>query len=184
MLDSRAPAGLPDSYKEEEEKRLKAAEEKVKHLMAEARLWRIANSAQWVAWGIVQAQVDGLDDDEEPSASSSSTPSTRDDPKMHAISMSSDKLSSDVQEKHDQHLHDHRPEGLVAEALAHGGDKDKDLVKEAEKAEAEDDEDEFDYLGYAHQRAMFFWGDCVELGLVKLEELPEALRGAVRIVAF
>ena len=36
-------------------------ERKIKELMHEARLWRVANAAQWIAWGIVQAQVPGLD---------------------------------------------------------------------------------------------------------------------------
>ena len=30
----------------------------------------------------------------------------------------------------------------------------------------------FDYLAYAQDRALFFWGDMLELGLVKEEELP------------
>ena len=34
----------------------------VKQLMQEAQLWRLANTAQWVAWGIVQARVPGLED--------------------------------------------------------------------------------------------------------------------------
>jgi choline kinase len=42
--------------------------------------------------------------------------------------------------------------------------------------EEEDDSHAFDYLGYAQERAMFFWGDCVALGLVKLEELPEKVK--------
>lgn len=178
MLDSRTPSGMSDTYKEDEEKRIKAAEEKAKNLMAEVRLWRIANSAQWVAWGIVQAKVDGLDDDE------SSIASTTEAIKPALPTASSDKLSPESQEKADQHLHDHRPEGLVAEALAHGGDKDPQMIKEAEKAEAEDDEDEFDYLGYSHQRAMFFWGDCVEMGLIKAEDLPERLRSEMKVVPY
>lgn len=42
--------------------------------------------------------------------------------------------------------------------------------------------DDFDYLSYAQDRALFFWGDCVQLGLVKLEELPERLRSMIKIV--
>ncbi|KAL2180995.1 kinase-like domain-containing protein [Thermothelomyces heterothallicus CBS 202.75] len=58
MLDARAPAG---GWKEEERKREEEAEAKVKALLEETRLWRTANSAQWVAWGIVQAKIPGLD---------------------------------------------------------------------------------------------------------------------------
>ncbi|KAI8626963.1 kinase-like protein [Xylariaceae sp. FL1651] len=42
--------------------------------------------------------------------------------------------------------------------------------------EEEEDPDAFDYLRYAQERAMFFWGDCVTLGLVKLEDLPEKVQ--------
>ncbi|KAI0428256.1 kinase-like domain-containing protein [Xylaria sp. FL1042] len=50
--------------------------------------------------------------------------------------------------------------------------------------EAEDEEADshgFDYLGYAQDRAMFFWGDCVTLGIVKLEDLPETVRKNIKI---
>lgn len=51
--------------------------------------------------------------------------------------------------------------------------------------EAEDDEDgasdEFDYLSYAQDRAMLFWGDCVGMGLVKLEELPQILQSRIKL---
>jgi len=56
-------------------------------------------------------------------------------------------------------------------------------IKEAE-AEAGDEEDEFDYLGYAQDRAMFFWGDVLSLGIVKKEELPETLLKRVKTVEY
>lgn len=34
----------------------------VRYLMHQTRLWRVMNSAQWVAWGIVQAKVPGMDE--------------------------------------------------------------------------------------------------------------------------
>ena len=71
-----------------------------------------------------------------------------------------------------------RPEGVVAEALRDGGDPDAAAVAEAE------DEEEFDYLSYAHERALFFWGDVVQLGIVKREELPEGLQMKLKIVPF
>lgn len=43
-------------------------------------------------------------------------------------------------------------------------------------------EDEFDYLGYARERARFFWGDMLRLGMVREDELPVDLRGRVKIV--
>jgi choline kinase len=48
--------------------------------------------------------------------------------------------------------------------------------------EAEADSDEFDYLGYSQSRCYFFWGDMVQLGIVKAEELPESLRSKIRFV--
>lgn len=42
--------------------------------------------------------------------------------------------------------------------------------------------DEFDYLSYAQDRVMVFWGDCVLMGLVKKEKLPETLQARLKIV--
>lgn len=121
MLDARVP---PGGWKEEEKKREEATEQRVQELMEETKLWRTANSAQWVAWGIVQAKIPGL------------------------------KLvpAADGQEQDD-----------IAEP------------------ESEEGEESFDYVGYAQDRAYFFLGDCVQLGLIKLEELPEGVRGLVKI---
>lgn len=44
----------------------KTAEEEldaeVRYLMRQTRLWRVMNSAQWVAWGIVQAKAPGMEE--------------------------------------------------------------------------------------------------------------------------
>lgn len=37
-------------------------ESQVRYLMHQTRLWRVINSAQWIAWGIVQAKVPGMDE--------------------------------------------------------------------------------------------------------------------------
>ncbi|KAG6074833.1 hypothetical protein E4U15_005937 [Claviceps sp. LM218 group G6] len=120
MLDARVP---PGGWSAAERAREEQSDLQVRELMEEARLWRPGNSAMWVAWGIVQARIPGLDADNEP----------------------------------------------VCEA---------DLLK----AEQDIGPDEFDYLRYAQDRASFFWGDCVQLGLVKVEELPEKLRSRLKIV--
>ncbi|KAL1889839.1 hypothetical protein Cpir12675_005636 [Ceratocystis pirilliformis] len=111
------------------------SEVRVKELYDESILWRAANSAQWVAWGIVQAKVSVSEEDS---------------------------LA--------------KGEGLNVSVAA--------AVEEEKKSEnGEEDEDEaFDYLGYAQDRAMFFWGDCVVLGLVKKEDLPENLQKRIKIV--
>ncbi|KAH8699072.1 kinase-like domain-containing protein [Talaromyces proteolyticus] len=43
----------------------------IQHLMRQTRVWRVANSAQWVAWGIVQAKVPALEEQcqEDPTSS-------------------------------------------------------------------------------------------------------------------
>jgi choline kinase len=40
------------------------SEAEIQQYMRQTRLWRVANSAQWVAWGIVQAKVAALEEEE------------------------------------------------------------------------------------------------------------------------
>lgn len=128
MLDARAP---PGGWKEEELKREAEIEKRVNELMEETNLWRIANSAQWVAWGIIQAKIPGFELSDSPEKSSDSM-----------------------------------------------GENGSDVQTEDEAVDA----DAFDYLGYAQERAMFFWGDCVTMGLIKAEELPEETRSRLKMV--
>lgn len=150
MLDSRGPPGEKSSYQEQEAERERKIEDEAKRLMAETRLWRLANSAQWVAWGIVQANIPGLPDfDEDKKAERDVAP--------QAQGLESATLEAKVQ-----------------------GEGSEEKEDTAEKPEDE----EFDYLGYAQERAMFFWGDAVKLGIVKEEELPQDLRKRIKIVEF
>ncbi|KAI1417415.1 kinase-like protein [Hypoxylon sp. FL1857] len=126
MLDSRAP---PGGWKEEERRRDDLAEALVEALVEETRIWRVANSAFWIAWGVLQAKIPGFDDGE------------------------GGEVEGAVQ-----------PTSIAA--------------PEEEEGEAA----EFDYLAYAQDRAMFFLGDCVRMGLVREEELPEDVRGRVKYV--
>ncbi|KAI9172332.1 putative choline kinase [Paramyrothecium foliicola] len=119
MLDARAP---PGGWNAAERAREEQSDQIVQDLMNETRLWRPINSAFWISWGIVQAEVPGVQ--------------------------------------------------------ANGSSED-------EPAEAEEPaSDEFDYLSYAQDRAFFFWGDCVQLGIVKLEELPERLQSKLKIIEY
>lgn len=163
MLDSRAP---PQGYQEEEKRRETAVEQQIEHLMQETKLWRIANTAQWVAWGIVQAQLPELDAKNTSDAEGGSG-------EQRAAHLSSDRLSPEA-DKMAEAAHDKRPEGLVAEAALNG----------EEMNHQDDDEEEFDYLAYAQERAMFFWGDVLALGLVKKEELPGSLLMKVKTVEY
>ncbi|KAG6008431.1 hypothetical protein E4U21_004453 [Claviceps maximensis] len=123
MLDARVP---PGGWSAAERAREEQTDLQVRELMDEARLWRPANSAMWVAWGIVQAPIPGLGANNEPAAS------------------------------------------------------EADVLK----AEQDIGPDEFDYLRYAQDRALFFWGDCVQLGLAKREDLPEKLRCRLKMVEY
>lgn len=153
-LDSRAP---PAQITEEEKRREQATEGETQRLIHEARIWRPANSAQWVAWGIVQAKVPGMHEDLEARDSSPGEGAGK-------VVLESDPLSSEMKDTAED-AKDRRPE---------------------EGASAEDDggEDEFDYLAYARERAMFFWGDALQMGLVEKEELPAELRERVKVVEY
>ena len=142
MLDSRAP---PERYQENEEKAERETDAEIQRLMAETRLWRLANSAHWVAWGIVQAKVPGLPEWE---------PKEKEDGEGD-MSPQAKKLESASLE-----------------------------VKEAAAAVEKDAEEEFDYLGYAQDRAWFFWGDAVKLGIVKAEDLPEVVQKKMKTVEY
>lgn len=161
MLDSRAPM----AQIEEEQRQDEAVESEVKKLMTETRLWRIANSAQWVAWGIVQAKVPGMDEALE--AQKNSTSKSEDTviraPQAH---LGSDTLSQENREA-GQDVHEKRPES-----------------REEVPEEGRDEAEEFDYLGYAQERAMFFWGDVLQLGIVRREDLPEPLLNKVKVVNY
>ncbi|KDN60787.1 putative choline/ethanolamine kinase [Colletotrichum sublineola] len=141
MLDARVPQ---NHWKEEERRAEEATEAEVKDLYEETRLWRGINSAQWVAWGIVQAKVPGFESQEE----------------------------IEQQEKQAQN-----------EAAAAAGNPEAKAEVQA-AADAEDEGDEYDYLSYAQDRAFFFLGDCVIMGLVRKEELPEDVQSRLKIVDF
>ncbi|KAI1077880.1 kinase-like protein [Whalleya microplaca] len=130
MLDSRAP---PGGWREEDKRQEEQVDRQVEALMEETRIWRIANSAQWIAWGILQAKIPGYDDGNEDS--------------------------------------DDDTETAVAAPEEEEGEGDGD-----------GDEGEFDYLAYAQDRAMFFWADCVKMGLAKMEDFPEEMRGKLKFV--
>ena len=165
MLDARAPAGAPfQDYKAEEEAREKKQEEDIQRLLHETRLWRIANSAKWVAWGFVQAKVPELDEPEKKKRNKLV------DVLKEKFHPQSDPLDEEEKQLAEDAKHD-RPEGREQEE-AH-----------AEGSEEEEDE-EFDYLAYSQERAMLFWGDCIQMGFIKEDELPEKLRSMLKVVSY
>ena len=146
MLDARVP---PGGWREEEKRHEEDVEKQVTELMQETRLWRVANSAQWVVWGVMQAKIPGFD------AASAEAARDGDD---HAVAVDSE-----------------------GEAGTETGTETETGVETDSEAEAEE---AFDYLGYARERAMFFWGDCVAMGLITAEELPEDVRANLKIIDY
>lgn len=139
-----------------------AVDAEIGRLMLETRLWRIANSAQWVAWGVVQARVPGFAEYER---------------KLEAERGEGIK-GADTTLTHPTSYHPTPNAGtdpLDAEAAGNVIDMEDRRGSAAEGGEAGDDAggeaEEFDYLNYTRERAMFFWGDCLQLGFVSLEEL-------------
>lgn len=154
MLDARNPyfPSQPQQYDEAAEDSAEDAE--VARLLHETRLWRLANTAQWVAWGIVQAKVPGMPSFSPPASG-----------KLEPV-----KLEEPAREEL----------GERAEGYREMAEEQSDGEKDAEK----DAEEEFDYLGYAQHRAMFFWGDAVQMGIVKLEDLPEDTREKIKTISY
>ena len=128
-----------------EKDREEQSEKMVKKLMEETKLWRAANSAMWIAWGIVQAKVPGMEDEDATPAKEVVPPAAS------SVSSNSDAGYFDLNDD----------------------DEDEEMGL-----------DEFDYLRYAQDRAFFFWGDMVRMGLVSLDDLPEMLKKNLKIVEY
>lgn len=116
----------------------------VAKLIRDTRLWRTANSAQWVAWGIVQARVPGMPEAREPEAQNEVADTAQDAAQIEARQQAGEKP----------------------------GTTD------------EDDEGAFDYLAYARDRAMFFWGDIVKMGFMALEDLPADVQRDIKVLDY
>ncbi|GAP93205.1 putative protein SCO1 [Rosellinia necatrix] len=72
--------------------------------------------------------------------------------------------------------------GFDPEGSAKDGVSDQTGTTATPEEEEDGESADFDYLRYSQERAMFFWGDCVNLGFVKLEDLPETLRKNIKSV--
>lgn len=151
MLDSRGP---PSSYEAEEAAREEKWKKDTARLMKETRLWRVANSAQWVLWGIVQAKIPGIEAE---------------------LEKQRKREPNNLEETENA-------EGLPATGVP-SPELDENRSEPATEGGSEVElENEYDCLAYSQERAFFFWGDLLELGLIKEEDLPEnVLREAKRI---
>lgn len=189
--DMRMPGGFATresasaDFAKEEEKRQKEVQKEVDYLLWETGLWRLANSAQWVMWGVMQAKIPGLplelggqEYSESPQLKELQLPDSgfvdgdTDSVKMQGTGQKPLAPEQDAGNR----ITD--TGGSEVERLAdHTNDK-----RRMDETGAE--ENDFDYLGYSRERAMFFWGDAVKLGIVRMEELPEDLREEIRIVEY
>lgn len=174
MLDARVP---PGGWKEEERRATELNEQKLRDLAREARLWRAMNSAQWVAWGIAQAKIAGFSENEAPlpSATAGGAVSSSTGADIAGITGVASATATATAEDAQGPASPVDSEGTVT------ADEDGSAAVDAQTGSNEEEEG-FDYLSYAHDRALFFWGDVVQMGLVKLEELPEGLRERVKMV--
>jgi choline kinase len=170
MLDSRAPPG--QSYQEQEAQVERSTEEEARRLMAETKLWRTANSAMWVAWGIVQAHVPGLPDFD-------AVDGTAENPTAAAL----DGATADIRAAAEAEKNENSAVSTKETEPKDEAKPDIQLDQDTDLYKAQEDE-EFDYLAYAQDRAMFVWGDLVGMGLVKKEELPETLRNRMKLVEY
>ncbi|KAF3481154.1 choline kinase [Arthroderma uncinatum] len=154
-LDNYTPA-VPFSISEDEQVD-EELETEVQKLLHEVRVWRIANSAQWVAWGIVQAKVPGIE------AALAETNL----PVAPAPGSSGDATSSNGE--NEDTVTTPTQETVDVQQMLAASDQ---ALQEAQVDEAAD---EFDYLAYAQDRALFFWADILAIGLIKEEELPKEM---------
>lgn len=140
------------------------SEAEIQQYMRQTRLWRVANSAQWIAWGIVQAKVAALEKEEEEGekekkASAQVAANLNSDITPITISSSSSSSSTTTM----QAPNEERP-----------------VQQDMQIPPEEPEESEFDYLAYAQDRALFFWADVLAMGLIRENELPAGLLEAVK----
>ena len=134
----------PQNQAEAEKAAEDTHEAEVQFFMTQTRLWRVINSAQWVAWGVVQAKVPGMEEGIE----SVTGQSQGEDTNGHDNGTSNGHSNG----------HSHNGNGN------HHEDSNENNGTTAQTAPA--DEDGFDYLAYAQDRAMMFWADMYALNLV------------------
>jgi choline kinase len=162
MLDARMPRSNSGNVVTRDIDAAAKADEdaKVAQLAEETRIWRLANTAQWVAWAVVQAKIPGL-------------PEFPSDVKTPGGTIT-DTIEESAQEGLAERADEYKT--LVA------AEESSSNTAVASKEKEEQQEEEFDYLGYAQHRCMFFWGDAIQLGLVKAEDLPEEMKSKIKHV--
>ncbi|KAJ2902232.1 Choline kinase [Zalerion maritima] len=157
MLDARIP---PGGWKEEERKHDEERDAMMGQLLEETRLWRLANSAHWVAWGMVQARIKGFVDYED---LATPTPTAGDEKQLGGHCNKGKEIVETGETKGQEVTGEDPPSPLESEDAA---------------------SDEFDYISYAHERAMWLVGDCIGMGVLTWDDVPEESRDEVKIVEY
>ncbi|PYH92528.1 choline kinase [Aspergillus ellipticus CBS 707.79] len=124
---------------------------RIQFLMRQTRLWRVLNSAQWVAWGIVQAKVAGM---EEGIAANEAAAKAHNGNGHHSTNGN----------------------GAHTDTTTERRDSTATPPVDADV----DESDEFDYLAYAQDRAMFFWSDLLSMKFIQEDELPETMVAQIK----
>jgi choline kinase len=126
----------------------------VQNIMRHARLWRVANSAQWVAWGIVQAKIPAM----EKELAAGESPASIDKDTVRATESTRQ-----------------REQGSESETDTEMGAETETETEIVAAQEQQEQVEEFDYLAYAHDRVLFFWADLLSLGVIQESDLPEQI---------
>lgn len=160
---------VPESQDHEENaEHEKGKEEEVDRLLEEATLWRAATSVLWVAWAIVQADLDKelmdprMHKDDGPSAAVEHNQSRHRKGSVDPSSGPSPETTA--------------PSVCASEGLPTGTTAEKILNGEP----SEEEGDAFDYLACAQDRVLVFWGDVVSLGIVSASDLPQKVRKRIK----
>lgn len=200
MLDARIP---PGGWREEEYRREGEKEHKIRDLMAETRLWRLVNSAQWVAWGIVQAKIKGYPDDSKKTEGYDENKGEREDtPTPIQCPREGDSSILGGQERRQKLNGANNTCASAKQEIVETGTTAGQVVETTKMTQEvpffgyeneesfsphESDDvatDEFDYLAYAHDRAMFVLGDCIQAGLIRWEDIDESIHEEVKIIKY
>jgi choline kinase len=158
---SRVPESQHQGTKVDREHHI---QDEVDGLLEETRLWRAATSVLWVAWAIVQANLDKeLAERRLPRNKYSAVAAGNNQSKPTGL------RSSSHTGPEDQSLNIAASSASADEGLQNG------YEAKTAKGEQAEEEGAFDYLGCAQDRALVFWGDIVSLGIVSASEMPGKL---------
>jgi choline kinase len=154
----------------------KQIEEEVDRLLEEATLWRAATSVLWVAWAIVQADLDKElkkppmceDDDLESTLGYNYRKHRKGTMDLSSKAYSEPQGPASETNGSSTRAGEGKRNGSPTEKMLHGEHSGRK-------------EDVFDYLGCAQDRVLVFWGDVVNLRIISAAELPERVRKRMKI---